>query len=57
MVATRLSWLAKMYTLLPLNHFKARRRRSYKQALNLLYKKIYKAWEKRLVLTLITFNI
>jgi hypothetical protein len=56
-VATRLSWLAKTHTLLPPNHFGARRQRSCEQALNLLCEKTYEAWEKGLVLTLIAFDV
>ena len=43
--------------MLPDNHFGARPRRLYEQALNILIEKIYAAWRIGKVLTLITFDI
>jgi hypothetical protein len=44
-------------SLLPANHFGARKRRSTEQALLLLQEQIYKAWRARKVLSLISFDV
>jgi ribonuclease HI len=56
-VANRLSYMAEHHSLLPGNHFGARKRRSCEQALNILVERIYAAWRKGLVLTLLTFDV
>jgi hypothetical protein len=56
-IAARLSYIAKKYNLLPENHFGARPGRSAEQALNVLVEKIYQAWRKRKVLTLVSFDV
>ena len=57
MVAKRISYLIEKFYILPGNHFGARPRRLYEQALNILIEKIYAAWRIGKVLTLIIFDI
>ena len=45
-IATRLSYLAERYGLLPPNHFGARKQRSCEQALDVVVKRILEAWGK-----------
>ncbi|PSK37231.1 hypothetical protein B9Z65_1973 [Elsinoe australis] len=56
-IAARLSYIAERYKLLPENHFGARPKRSAEQALNLVIEKIYQAWRKRKILTLVSFDV
>jgi hypothetical protein len=56
-VANRLSFMAERHSLLPINHFGARKKRSCEQALNILVERIYAAWRKGQVLTLLTFDV
>ena len=56
-IATRLSYLAERYCLLPTNHFGARKQRSCEQALNVLVEKIFEAWRANRVLSLVTFDV
>lgn len=56
-VATRLSYLAERHSLLPTNHFGARKQRSSEQALDVLVEKIWDAWRRRRVLSLVTFDV
>ena len=56
-IANPMSYLAETHKLLPENHFWARKRRSCEQAVNVLIEKIYDAWRRGKVLTLITFDV
>ena len=56
-VAERLSYLAEQHSLLPRNHFGARKRRSTVQALTLIQEKVYDAWRDRMVLSLVSFDV
>jgi hypothetical protein len=56
-IAARLSYIAEKHDLLPENHFGARPRRSAKQALNVLVKRIYQAWRSYQILTLVSFDM
>lgn len=56
-VATRLSYLAERYSLLPTNHFGGRKQRSCEQALDVLIEKILEAWRANQVLSLVTFDV
>ena len=56
-MAERLSYLAEQHSLLPKNHFGARKRRSTVQALSLIQEKIYDAWRDKMVLSLVSFDV
>jgi ribonuclease HI len=56
-VAERISYVAETFGLLPASHFGARKKRSAEQALILLQECIYTAWRRRLVVSLITFDV
>jgi hypothetical protein len=56
-MASRLSYLAERYSLLPTNHFGARKQRSYEQALDVLVERIFEAWRGNRVLSLVTFDV
>ena len=56
-VARRLSFLAEIYNLIPVNHFRGRLKRSSEQAVNIIVERIYKAWRGGKVLSLVTFNV
>ena len=56
-IAERISYLAEEHSLLPKNHFGARKRRDTMQALELLQEKIYEAWHHRKVLSLVSFDV
>lgn len=56
-MATKLSYLAERYALIPTNHFGARKQRSCEQALDVLVEKIFAAWRARRVLSLVTFDV
>lgn len=56
-VARRISYIAETYRLLPENHFGGRPKRSAEQALNLLVEKIYEAWRRGRVLSLVSFDV
>lgn len=56
-VANRISALVEKHQLLPPNHFRARRRRSCEQALNILIEKIHAAWREGKVLSLVSFDV
>jgi len=56
-VAARLSYLAERYSLLPTNHFGARKQRSCEQALDVLIEKIFEAWKGKRILSLVTFDV
>jgi hypothetical protein len=56
-IAARLSYLAKEYSLLLKNHFGARLKRSAKQALNVLVERIYEAWRGKRILSLVSFDV
>ena len=56
-VAERISHAVETFRLLPINHFRARKKRSTKQALILLQEHIYNAQRSKKVLSLISFNI
>lgn len=56
-IAKRLSYMAETHNLLPVNHFGARKQRSCEQAINILVEKIYTAWRRGKVLSLVTFDV
>jgi hypothetical protein len=56
-IAIRLSYLAEEYGLLLKNYFRARLKRSTKQALNVLVERIYKAWRGKDTLSLVSFDV
>ena len=56
-VAARLSYITEQYGLLPENHLGGRPSRSAEQALNVVIERIYQAWRKRKILTLISFDV
>ncbi|KAH8193489.1 hypothetical protein TruAng_012344 [Truncatella angustata] len=56
-VAKRISYVVEEFGLLPTNHFGARKRRSAEQAVLLLQEYIYKAWRRRQVVSLISFDV
>jgi hypothetical protein len=56
-IAARLSYLAEEYGLLPKNHFRARPKRSAKQALNVLVERIHEAWRGKDTLSLVSFDV
>ncbi|TKA72913.1 hypothetical protein B0A49_08441 [Cryomyces minteri] len=56
-VANRISYLAEKYSLLPKNHFGARRQRSCEQALSVLIERIHAAWRAGKVLSLVSFDV
>ena len=56
-IATKLSYLAERYCLLPTNHFAARKQCSCEQAPDVLVEKIFKAWRANRVLSLVTFDV
>jgi hypothetical protein len=56
-VANRLAYLAERHSLLPDNHFGARKKRSCEQAINVLVERIYEAWRNRKVVSLVTFDV
>jgi hypothetical protein len=56
-VATRLSYVAERYNLLPTNHMGGRRRRSSEQAVMVLVEAIREAWRANKVLSLVTFDV
>ena len=56
-VATRIAYLAEKHNLLPQNHFGARRRRSTDQALLILTERIFEAWRRKKVLSLVSFDV
>ena len=56
-MASRLSYLAERYSLLPTNHFGARKQRSCEQALDVLVERIFEAWRGNRVLSLVTFDV
>jgi hypothetical protein len=56
-VAARLSHTAEQHRLVRENHFGARSNRSAEQALNLIIEKVYQAWRRRQILTLVSFDV
>jgi ribonuclease HI len=56
-MAARLSYIAEKYNLLPENHFGARPKRSAEQALNVVVERIYQAWRRQKILTLVSFDV
>ena len=56
-MASRLSYLAERYSLLPTNHFGTRKQRSCEQALDVLVERIFEAWRRNRVLSLVTFDV
>ena len=56
-VAERILYVVESANLLPTNHFGARKRRSAEQALVLLQERIYNAWRKGKVLSLVSFDV
>ncbi len=57
MIADRLSYIVKIYTLLFINHFKIRKQQFSEQVLMLLQERIYKVWCQRKILSLISFDV
>jgi hypothetical protein len=55
-VAERISFAVETYSLLPANHFGARKQRSAEQALLLLQGRIYTAWRNKRVVSLVSFD-
>lgn len=53
-VAERISHAVETYSLLPTNHFRARKQRSSEQALLLLQEQIYAAWRGRRIVSLVS---
>jgi hypothetical protein len=56
-IAIRLSYITKEYSLLPKNHFGVRPKRSAEQALNVLIERIHKVWRGKRTLSLMSFNV
>jgi hypothetical protein len=56
-VPERISHAVESFSLLPTNHFGARKKRSAEQALLLLREHIYKAWRSKKVLSLVNFDV
>jgi Reverse transcriptase (RNA-dependent DNA polymerase) len=56
-IAERISYVIETYSLLPTNHFRARKQRSAEQALLLLQEQILTAWRGRRILSLISFDV
>jgi hypothetical protein len=56
-VAARLLYITEKHSLLPINYFGARPRRSAEQALNVLVERIYQAWRGGKILTLVSFDV
>jgi hypothetical protein len=56
-IAIRLSYITKEYSLLPKNHFGVRPKRSAEQALNVLIERIHKVWRGKRTLSLMLFNV
>lgn len=56
-MATRLSYMAEKYSLLPTTHFGAKKQWSCEQALDLLVEKIFEAWRANRVLALVNFDV
>ena len=56
-IARRLSYIAETQHLLPDNHFGARPKRSAVQALFVIIEKIFDAWRRRKVLSLVSFDV
>jgi hypothetical protein len=56
-VAKRISYAVETFSLLPTNHFGARKKRSAEQALLLLQEHIYNAWRSKKVLSLVSFDV
>ncbi|KAL0929378.1 uncharacterized protein CTRU02_215544 [Colletotrichum truncatum] len=56
-MAERISHAVETHGLLPTSHFGARKQRSAEQALVLLQEYIYRAWRKRKVLSLVSFDV
>jgi hypothetical protein len=56
-IAIRLSYITKEYSLLPKNHFGVRPKRSAEQALNVLIERIYEIWRGKRTLSLMSFDI
>ncbi|KAK1509295.1 hypothetical protein CABS01_16854 [Colletotrichum abscissum] len=56
-LAERISHAVETFCLLPTSHFGARKQRSAEQALVLLQEYIYRAWRKRKVVSLVSFDV
>ncbi|KAK0368981.1 hypothetical protein CLIM01_13661 [Colletotrichum limetticola] len=56
-LAERISHAVETFGLLPTSHFGARKQRSAEQALVLLQEYIYRAWRKRKVVSLVSFDV
>lgn len=56
-VATRLSYVAERYNLLPTNHMGGRRRRSSEQAVTVLVEAIREAWRVNKLLSRVTSDV
>jgi hypothetical protein len=56
-IAVRLSYIAKEYSLLPKNHFGVRPKRLAEQALNVLIERIHKGWRGKRSLSLVSFDV
>ncbi|KAK1463703.1 zinc knuckle [Colletotrichum tamarilloi] len=56
-LAEQISHAVESFGLLPTSHFDARKQRSAEQALILLQEYIYRAWRKRKVVSLVSFDV
>lgn len=56
-VAERILHAVETFSLLPTNHFGARKKHSAEQALLLLQEHIYNAWKSRKTLSLVSFDV
>ena len=56
-VADRISYMAETHGLLPHNHFGGRKRRSAEQALTILQERVFEAWRKGRILSLVNFDV
>jgi hypothetical protein len=56
-IAVRLSYIAKEYSLLPKNHFGVRPKRSAEQTLYVLIERIHEVWRGKRTLSPVLFNV
>jgi ribonuclease HI len=57
LVAERISYMVEKESLLPPNHFGARKQRSTEHALTMIQEYAYKAWRSKKILSLISFDV
>lgn len=56
-VADRILYAIEIYGLLPANHFRARKQQLAEQVLLLFQEQVYKAWQNRKVVSLVSFDV